>query len=247
MRLTRNRPTGFSSYHYLKLIEETAEIGTWSCNLAEGVDVWSPGLYRMLGLSPQDVKPSFAVFADLIHPIDRQLLPDIAQSLRDMLLIDHECRILRADGSLRWLHFRFETIHGDVGAPLRAAGVFVDQTERREAERARILWEQRYRANAERQAEPSCRAALPENIGGALFRAARGLVNWSIPELARASGVSESTIRRVESRRRDSAVRRGTISALVAALSAEGVEFCADPSGRPGIRLVHDTWQSPRP
>ena len=50
--------------------------------------------------------------------------------------LDLEYRIIRPDGSLRWLHGQGEVIFGVDGSPLRIAGVVQDVTERRQMEEA---------------------------------------------------------------------------------------------------------------
>jgi two-component sensor histidine kinase len=55
--------------------------------------------------------------------------------------IEHRCefRILRPDGSLRWLEARSRAFYGSDGEPLRVVGVNVDITERKENEQRQTL------------------------------------------------------------------------------------------------------------
>ncbi|NIA71627.1 helix-turn-helix transcriptional regulator [Pelagibius litoralis] len=66
-------------------------------------------------------------------------------------------------------------------------------------------------------------------------RAARALLRWSIPDLAKASRVSISTINGFELERRSPIP--ANITAIKAALEAAGVMFIPANGGGPGVRL----------
>ena len=66
-------------------------------------------------------------------------------------------------------------------------------------------------------------------------RAARALIQWTMPDLAGASGVSVSTINSFELERRQPIP--ANLAALMAALEAAGVEFIAANGAGPGVRL----------
>lgn len=66
-------------------------------------------------------------------------------------------------------------------------------------------------------------------------RGARGLLAWTMPQLAEAAGVSVSTINSFELERRRPIA--ANLAALQRALEAAGVEFIAENGGGPGVRL----------
>lgn len=69
-------------------------------------------------------------------------------------------------------------------------------------------------------------------------RAAKALLRWSGEDLAKKSGVSLSSIRRVESAQNiPEAQNLKTLLAIKAALEGGGVEFVGTPEDRPGVRL----------
>jgi transcriptional regulator with XRE-family HTH domain len=87
-------------------------------------------------------------------------------------------------------------------------------------------------------------------ITGAQIRAARAFLDWTLADLAKASGVSDSTIRSIE---RNSGVptitggldttlqyrtsaRDDSIEKLVRALEAAGIEFLPERGGSVGLR-----------
>lgn len=71
-------------------------------------------------------------------------------------------------------------------------------------------------------------------------KAARALLDWSQAKLATASGVSEPTIKRLESADGELGGREETAQKIVDALVAAGAEFFDgeySSSGGPGVRL----------
>ena len=75
------------------------------------------------------------------------------------------------------------------------------------------------------------------SISSAQLRAARALLRWSAQELADASKVAVSTIRRVEVMEGEIPVTAANEAALRKALEAAGVEFTEENGGGPGVRL----------
>jgi transcriptional regulator with XRE-family HTH domain len=73
-------------------------------------------------------------------------------------------------------------------------------------------------------------------VSSAHIRAARGLLHWTIRDLAEKSGVHRNTITRMEN---DAEVHGPTMAAIVRAFEEAGVEFLND--GEPGVRLRNPT------
>ena len=66
-------------------------------------------------------------------------------------------------------------------------------------------------------------------------RAARGLLQWSQDDLAKAAEVGVVTIRQFETEK--AGPRRATLAAIERALEAAGVEFIPENGSGPGVRL----------
>jgi predicted transcriptional regulator len=76
-------------------------------------------------------------------------------------------------------------------------------------------------------------------------KAARALLDWSQADLAKASGVSEPTIARLESSSGDTlGGRPSTADKIVEALQRAGIEFTN--GGTPGVRLHKRNTKSAR-
>ncbi|BCH22096.1 transcriptional regulator [Mesorhizobium sp. L-8-3] len=74
-------------------------------------------------------------------------------------------------------------------------------------------------------------------LNAAQIRAARGLVNWTQPELAKQSGLALGTIQRMEKigTGRSSVAN---VEAVQRALEAAGVAFIPENGGGAGVRLA---------
>lgn len=68
-------------------------------------------------------------------------------------------------------------------------------------------------------------------------KAARALLGWSQGDLARESGVSDPTIKRLEAGDGALGGRNETGDKIRSALEAAGVEFIAENGGGAGVRL----------
>ncbi|GJD60480.1 PAS domain-containing protein [Methylobacterium frigidaeris] len=140
----------FSSRDFLNLLEAHELTGSWGWTFATDAQVWSPGLFRLLGLEPGIDQPSYTAFRALVHPEDRLGLETAAQVRQDGILRDRTLRVIRPDGSLRILSCRGEVYHDPDGRPRAAAGVVLDVTDRerlaavqaQERRRRRALFQQ---------------------------------------------------------------------------------------------------------
>jgi predicted transcriptional regulator len=68
------------------------------------------------------------------------------------------------------------------------------------------------------------------------IRAARGMLDWSMVNLASAARVSVSTVKRIEDGLSDPMTER-TIALMQDALETEGVRFLTDDGNGPGVRF----------
>jgi len=74
-------------------------------------------------------------------------------------------------------------------------------------------------------------------LTSAQIRAARALIRWSAKELAEASAVGVTTIRRAELTEKETSMTAANNLAVRRALESAGVEFIDENGGGPGVRL----------
>ena len=76
---------------------------------------------------------------------------------------------------------------------------------------------------------------MAEHVTSAQIRAARGLLNWSVRELAERSGVHRNTITNFETGK--SGGEPSTLAAIRATLESAGVIFVDANGEGPGVRI----------
>jgi PAS domain S-box-containing protein len=117
---------------FLEKAQEVAHIGSWVANLADNHVGWSRETHRIFGVSHGEFTGNIEAFFDLVHPDDRETVrtaTDAAANQRAAYDIEH--RILRGDGSVRWVHEKADVICDAEGHALRMVGTVQDITERR--------------------------------------------------------------------------------------------------------------------
>ncbi|ODN72614.1 Sensor protein FixL [Methylobrevis pamukkalensis] len=122
--------TRWSSYELLRSIEMRGKVGTWVWDVPTGAVEWSPGLYRIFGVDPA-TPASLELYQRLLHPDDRLDL-DTTTMIRDSgTIFDRELRIIRPDGTMRWLRGYGDVLVDGDGEVRQAAGVVFDITTER--------------------------------------------------------------------------------------------------------------------
>ncbi len=95
----------------------------------------SPAYERIWGRSCQSLYDSYRSWLDAIHPDDRERMLNAAMIQRQLAgTYDEEFRIVRPDGSSRWIRARAFPVRDSAGNPARIVGVARDITERRTLE-----------------------------------------------------------------------------------------------------------------
>ena len=84
----------------------------------------------------EDVYQNFSTWLDAVHPDDRQLLETAFIEQKSTGHSDTEYRIIRPDGSLRWIRDRAFPIKDESGKIWRIAGIAEDITDRKQTEEA---------------------------------------------------------------------------------------------------------------
>ena len=126
------------SRRQLSETQQLARIGSWEWDIPDDRVWWSDQLFRIYGMEPGEVVPTYETFLEHVHPDDRE---SVDQRNR-RAFADHEPfedvkRVVRADGVEILLRTQGEVICDESGQPLRMVGICEDVTaERRAAERA---------------------------------------------------------------------------------------------------------------
>lgn len=123
----------------LTLAQAAGGIGVWDWDASQDETFWSDTMWALYGADPiSDGSEVRASWFSRLHPEDRArvethsyaVLGSTASHFRD------EFRILRQDGSVRWVECLAKIERDEQGSPGRMFGVNVDVTARKEAELA---------------------------------------------------------------------------------------------------------------
>ena len=121
----------------------------------------SPVYERVWGRDSRELYANFLTWLDAIHPDDRDRVAAAFGRLAAGGRYDEEYRVVRPDGSVRWVHDRGFPVRdgapGDAGPVRRIAGIAEDVTGRRHA--ADALREAKAAAERDRQAAEAARDA----------------------------------------------------------------------------------------
>ncbi len=113
----------------------------------------SPSAEKVYGRSVQEFIDNPSLWAVIVHPEDRYLSQKALEDLQICGSAVRECRIVRPDGSIAWIHDRSKFIFDEHGTPVRAEGITSDITERKMAEVALKESEERFKSYIENSPE----------------------------------------------------------------------------------------------
>lgn len=122
---------------YLLAAQRMSHTGCWARNIGTGEIYWSEEYFQIVGLDPRTAKPSWGLSTSLWHTNDRERAEaTIATALTEKRGYEMDARIVRPDGSIRYVHSFGQPVFNSAGDVAEFMGVLVDVTERKRAERA---------------------------------------------------------------------------------------------------------------
>jgi PAS domain S-box-containing protein len=159
--------------------------------------------------------PYESSWLDILHKDERDVaLGDWADSIEKRRPYDAVHRVLQQDGTYRWTRCRATPILNADGSVQEWMGNFADPP----------------------LGNRSFLSAPPSKITSAQIRGARGILNWSVKQLAERAGISSAVVRRIEENDGILQVPRELAETLQKILSDAGIELLFPPFGKPGIR-----------
>ncbi len=135
LELRRRTRELIESDERLQMTLDAARMGTFDCDVSKNRITWSRGHEALWGFKLGEFDGTYETLGRRIHPDD---LPGVsAEMIRCMAAgqeFAHEFRIVRPDGSIRWLQGLGEFDFGASGQPVRMRGVVLEITERKRAQ-----------------------------------------------------------------------------------------------------------------
>ncbi|MGL3104872.1 ATP-binding protein [Bradyrhizobium sp. BR 1432] len=119
-----------------KKTQSIARVGYWESDLKTGLITLSDEAYRILGLVSRQGAITLDEATERLHLEDRTIWRSVAAEVLDCgSPCNLDCRVVRPDGEIRFVHCQGDLIRGASGRPVSAFGVVQDITDRKRAER----------------------------------------------------------------------------------------------------------------
>jgi PAS domain S-box-containing protein len=129
----------------LRIGLESARSGVFDWYVDTGELHWTDGHFALLGLEPGRQPPTYELWARHIHADDlERVTAAVSRSLETGERYSEEYRVLRADGTVRWVHGQGLLVR-EPGQPRRMVGALIDIHERKQVEAALRKSEERFR------------------------------------------------------------------------------------------------------
>lgn len=112
-------------------------IGTWSWDVQKDIVIGDQYMAAMFGVPAAEAAVGLPLvrFTGTVHPEDRQRVKEeISRSLKSGKTFVSEYRLVRSDGSMRWILARGRIERDDTGKISQFPGVIIDITERKNIE-----------------------------------------------------------------------------------------------------------------
>jgi PAS domain S-box-containing protein len=138
-----------------------AHIGSWEWDIPSDRIEWSDELFRIFGLGPQELKPTYEKFLKFIHPDDRNNVDAIIQQAKkDHLPFNFFHKVVRDDNETRIVNSIGKVMIDGGGKILKMTSSVQDITEQKQAEeKALKLIEEKNIAQREKEvAEESAKS-----------------------------------------------------------------------------------------
>jgi PAS domain S-box-containing protein len=119
----------------LDMAQEFGRLGIWEREIPSGAGRWDRHVFGFWGMTPTDGTPDYAEAASRLHPDDQNSV--YLDSTQRAGRYAQHYRVIRADGSLRWIHSQWEIKNSPEGIPVRTIGIMMDDTAVHELARSR--------------------------------------------------------------------------------------------------------------
>ncbi|HEX2199194.1 MAG TPA: PAS domain S-box protein [Burkholderiales bacterium] len=121
----------------LHLAQQAARLGVYEADLRTQENRWSAEMEALYGLAEGAFRgKTRADWLQLVHPEDRARADHASARALETGEYTEDFRVVWPDGTVRWLYARARVFFDAAGKPVRALGVNMDITERKQAEEA---------------------------------------------------------------------------------------------------------------
>jgi PAS domain S-box-containing protein len=125
------------AYDRLRMAVDAARYVGWDADYRTGRNRWFGDMQSMFGITDDNYAADLGQFRKCVHPDDREKMEQAMQTARERRTpYAAEFRVVRTDGTLRWISARGKFYFNSAGETSRMLGMATDITERKQAEEA---------------------------------------------------------------------------------------------------------------
>ncbi len=117
----------------LLLALDSASMGTWDWDSETDSLLWNSRQFELFGILTEECQPTGTEALSRIHSEDRaRVVAAVRKVMKEGAMVRDEFRVIRADGSVRWLFGSGRPVQDEHGRCRHVVGVCLDITERRQ-------------------------------------------------------------------------------------------------------------------
>jgi PAS domain S-box-containing protein len=129
----------------LAAAQKIAHIGSWKFDVLKRKITWSEEVFRLFSVDLAAPEPTYLQLLDMYHPDDREFFHQtINHAISKGTCYKIESRILQPSGQIRYMETRGEAVFNETGQVIQLLGTVMDITERKQAELALKISEERF-------------------------------------------------------------------------------------------------------
>ena len=128
-----------NAHERMTIATDSSQIGIWEFDIQSGKIQWTPQMFKLYGLAESEVQPTFAFWSGCLHANDRaHVVKQLTEAIAEKEQLDREFRIVRPDGSVRYLRSTARVKRDNDSQSLVMLGVNWDVTEQRLSTQAMV-------------------------------------------------------------------------------------------------------------
>ncbi|MEG4420862.1 PAS domain-containing protein [Microcoleus sp. LAD1_D5] len=129
----------------LAAAQKIAHIGSWEFDVVTNKSIWSEEVFRIFGLDSSAPEPTSAQLLKMCHRDDRDLFQEtVTLAISQGISYKKEFRFLHPSGQILYVEGRGEAVFNETGEVIKLLGTVMDISDRKQAEAALLLSEERF-------------------------------------------------------------------------------------------------------
>ena len=138
-RLTETKDRFKTLHNWIESAQKISDLGSWEDYHQKDELIWSEETYRIYGLEPYSVTPSYDLYIDRVHPQDRERVEKAYEkSLQNGIPYRVVYRVQLDDGSIKYVEAQGKHFYDEAGNPELTIGTNQNVTEK-ELEKKSLL------------------------------------------------------------------------------------------------------------